>query len=266
MFDVVGSAGVVRNIGVVDSRELTATVRSASLPIPTTARSHTRTRLASSDQASLDGPDIGGLVGTNYGTVERSWSAVDINAEGMLGGLVGHNMSGATIRESYATGEVVQFGHGGPGGLVGFNEGLISASYATGNVSASASLRCLRRLFRRRRWPRLLSDRHGQSRAIFLDRIGLAVLRRSFRRRRYECGHDRIRCVLQQGDVPGHSSRDRGKWPDHRANGQAGELRPVVGLRQQRCLDHSRRRDASATALAASNPCNRRPDRARRTN
>jgi hypothetical protein len=138
MFDVVGSAGVVRNIGVVDGvyYGYGAIGFVADTNYGTIAHAYSTGAISSS---SLDEPDIGGLVGANYGTVERSWSAVDINAEGALGGLVGHNVSGATIRESYATGSVVQYGHGGPGGLVGFNEGLISASYATGNVSASSS-------------------------------------------------------------------------------------------------------------------------------
>ncbi|MBN9421294.1 MAG: filamentous hemagglutinin N-terminal domain-containing protein, partial [Candidatus Accumulibacter sp.] len=59
----------------------------------------------------------------------------------VVGGLVGYNMG--RISASYATGSVsasaLTFNDSAAGGLVGRNSGSISASYATGTVSASAS-------------------------------------------------------------------------------------------------------------------------------
>ncbi len=107
--------------------------------------------------------DIGGLVGSNIGTVERCRADVDVAGSGMsVGGLVGSN-NGGTIRESHATGKVAsdddQVGglaglnaggtivdssatgavsgeRGIAGGLVGGCSGTIRGSHATGNVTA----------------------------------------------------------------------------------------------------------------------------------
>lgn len=79
---------------------------------------------------------VGGLVGENRGTISRSSSSVSIDSEGDNGGLVGDNAAGATISQSFATGAVNAFAHSsGGGGLVGSNEGTVTQSYATGNVS-----------------------------------------------------------------------------------------------------------------------------------
>ncbi|MFM0144935.1 GLUG motif-containing protein [Paraburkholderia sp. RL18-085-BIA-A] len=139
LFGVVGTAGIVRNVGIVDAAYYGygAVGFVADTNYGTVAHAYSTGTISS--ESITDLPGVGGLVGTNYGTVQRSWSSVGISGEGYLGGLVGYNVSGANIRESYATGSVDQFGHGGPGGLVGINEGLISASYATGNTSASSS-------------------------------------------------------------------------------------------------------------------------------
>jgi len=76
--------------------------------------------------------DVGGLVGQNVGSIDLS-SASGRVAGGDDGGLVGANLFG-TISRSDATGEVIARGSSA-GGLVGFNQGLITQSYATGNVS-----------------------------------------------------------------------------------------------------------------------------------
>jgi hypothetical protein len=93
----------------------------------------------------FDNTRAGGLVGVNYGTVERSSSSVDLFTGGTLGGLVGEN--GGHIIQSYASGPVQGFeldvGPGGsgafteasPGGLVGTNNGTINQSYVTSAVS-----------------------------------------------------------------------------------------------------------------------------------
>ena len=102
---------------------------------------------ATSDTASyasgaVDGGDgdqdrVGGLVGSNSGTITASYAGGDIDGgdgDGdRVGGLVGDNGRG-TITASYATGDVAG-GDGGEdtaGGLVGINGGTITASYGFG--------------------------------------------------------------------------------------------------------------------------------------
>ncbi len=81
------------------------------------------------------GPELGGLAGSNVGTISYSRAAVKVDAiQSLAGGLVGD--SEGSITQSSATGEV-----SGPsaGGLVGENSGypaIITGSYATGHVRA----------------------------------------------------------------------------------------------------------------------------------
>lgn len=86
------------------------------------------------------GHRVGGLVGTaNPGTIENSNATANVSGSRRVGGLVGHNQGGATVINSYATGNVsVSFGDGhDAGGLVGANAGAeIHNSYATGFVTA----------------------------------------------------------------------------------------------------------------------------------
>lgn len=87
------------------------------------------------------GPFIGGLVGTNQGTILASYATGDVNGEDIygggayIGGLAGHNENGGMIIASYATGSVD--GASESGGLVGRNEGTIIANYATGSVTGT---------------------------------------------------------------------------------------------------------------------------------
>jgi hypothetical protein len=76
---------------------------------------------------------IGGLIGGNTGRVAQSYATGMVNgsASEYVGGLVGWNYtSGGSILQSYATGAVN--GAYFTGGLVGYNDGVISQSYATG--------------------------------------------------------------------------------------------------------------------------------------
>ncbi|MGZ5619614.1 MAG: MBG domain-containing protein [Methylobacter sp.] len=82
--------------------------------------------------------DIGGLVGLNTGTIIYSSSAGTVIGVGDVGGLVGHN-SGTLLDQSYSTMNVTSdfsVYNDGAGGLVGWNSGPITNSYATGAVSA----------------------------------------------------------------------------------------------------------------------------------
>jgi len=94
---------------------------------------------------------LGGLVGTNFGTIFNSSSDVtivaptanDVNrpadASGRTGGLVGFNYG--TIVNSYASGDAT--GSFIVGGLVGTNTGIIINSLASGNVRGDENVGAL---------------------------------------------------------------------------------------------------------------------------
>ena len=73
--------------------------------------------------------DVGGFAGYNEGTIENSFSTVNVSAsQDDVGGLVGYNNSRGIIKKSYSTGTVV--GNSGVGGLVGTNaSGTVTDSY-----------------------------------------------------------------------------------------------------------------------------------------
>jgi len=79
---------------------------------------------------------VGGLVGRNYdGKIYKSYSTATITGREHVGGLVGRDEGGGTIKDCYATGSVT--GTSSPaGGLISYNHyaGKIINSYATGNV------------------------------------------------------------------------------------------------------------------------------------
>ena len=78
--------------------------------------------------------NVGGLVGINRGTVNRSYTKGDISGSRKVGGLVGANwneVSGSCAEVSVTGDELV-------GGLVGINDGFsptVAKSYATGDVA-----------------------------------------------------------------------------------------------------------------------------------
>ena len=88
----------------------------------------------------------GGLVGSNQGTIEKSFATGAVTGgpgapddelgghSAQVGGLAGTNQG--TIRDSFATGNVgaANVAWLGAGGLVGDNSGKIERSFATGNV------------------------------------------------------------------------------------------------------------------------------------
>ncbi|MGA0565118.1 MBG domain-containing protein [Ancylobacter sp. VNQ12] len=86
---------------------------------------------------------IGGAVGQNSGTITGSTSAATVSATGVdgsyAGGLVGYNyLSSSIIANSSASGTVSATTSVGSsaGGLAGLNAGVISGSFATGNVAS----------------------------------------------------------------------------------------------------------------------------------
>jgi hypothetical protein len=79
-----------------------------------------------------DSCPVGGLVGSNGGTVTNCYSTGSVSGDSVVGGLVGSN--GGTVTNCYSTGSVS--GDGCVGGLVGGNDaGNIITSYSTGTVS-----------------------------------------------------------------------------------------------------------------------------------
>jgi hypothetical protein len=94
--------------------------------------------------SSAGGGDVGGLVGWDgVGAIIRDSSAsgtvINIGGPHSTGGLVGYH--GGTILRSWATGNVTLDGtNRGVGGLVGFSDGIIDQSYATGSVLGGAGI------------------------------------------------------------------------------------------------------------------------------
>ncbi|MGY6125397.1 two-partner secretion domain-containing protein [Paraburkholderia strydomiana] len=87
-------------------------------------------------QSNFSTTDMGGLVGTNYGTIGRSGSSARVEHGSGGGGLVYDNQG--TILQSYATGTVYAVAsRGSSGGLVHNNSGTISEAFATGAVYAT---------------------------------------------------------------------------------------------------------------------------------
>ena len=84
---------------------------------------------------------VGGLVGeSSKGMIDHCYSSMDVEGRYSVGGLVGYNEG--SIFASYATGSVKEYGNESKGfmapdyagGLVGSNYGKIFASYALGSV------------------------------------------------------------------------------------------------------------------------------------
>jgi hypothetical protein len=84
------------------------------------------------------GSYTGGLVGNNSteGTISNSSVSGSVNGGNESGGLVGTNEG--PINTSYSTASVI--GVSRVGGLVGFNFGAISSSYATGSATGSSKI------------------------------------------------------------------------------------------------------------------------------
>ncbi|WP_018263824.1 GLUG motif-containing protein, partial [Methylobacterium sp. WSM2598] len=81
--------------------------------------------------------NVGGLVGTNYGSISQASASVSVTGGSALGGLVGANSG--SITQASATGSVTSSGST-VGGLVGDNSGSISQAYATGSVTGADAL------------------------------------------------------------------------------------------------------------------------------
>lgn len=82
---------------------------------------------------------VGGLVGDNFGTITDSHANISITGYNRLGGLVGFNETDGVISKSSSGGAVTGTGvyQEMMGGLIGYNNGLVEKSFATGDVTAT---------------------------------------------------------------------------------------------------------------------------------
>jgi filamentous hemagglutinin family protein len=132
LFGVIGTAGVVRNVGITDSG-ISGYTPGNYAPLAAINNGLITYAYATGRVSSPTvSPTIGGLVAINNGTIERSWSSADIGFQGLEGGLVAVN--NGTILQSFATGSITGGSHGFGGVLVGTNSGTILQSYATGSI------------------------------------------------------------------------------------------------------------------------------------
>jgi hypothetical protein len=139
LFGVIGTSGVVRNVGLVNESEVTTNANFlgglAGENDGTITNSHVSGTLA------LTGAETGLLVGRNNGTIDHSYTLGSLTGSpsGYVGGLAGTNL-GATIEQSFSLASVV--GAGGNtfvGGLVGYNHlGTLTEDYAMGSVHGDA--------------------------------------------------------------------------------------------------------------------------------
>ena len=141
LFGNTGASSEIKNIGLLDVN-ITGDWRVGGLAGGNSGKirnSYTTGKV----EGMLD--NMGGLVGTNLagGSIANSYSSCDVKSNGLgagihIGGLVGRNRGG-TIRDSYATKGMVS-GNAKVGGLVGLNEegGTIRNSYSTGEVSGNS--------------------------------------------------------------------------------------------------------------------------------
>ncbi len=78
--------------------------------------------------------DVGLLAGKNYGTISGCTVSGQIIAEKKVGGIVGHNMPGALMKN--CINEAIVLGSRRAGGVTGFNEGTIDDCQSSGEINA----------------------------------------------------------------------------------------------------------------------------------
>ncbi|MCL1911040.1 MAG: hypothetical protein FWG13_02410 [Leptospirales bacterium] len=80
---------------------------------------------------------VGGLAGSNGGTVQSCYSTGDVTGTHMFaGGLVGYNSRSGKVRNCYTTGNIGKCRS--VGGVVGDNKGVVRNCYVTGIISGTA--------------------------------------------------------------------------------------------------------------------------------
>jgi hypothetical protein len=141
LFPIIGTGAMVRNLNLADVNVQTTGIPSllgALAGENSGTISNVHVLGGTVGNVSQIGLSAGGLVGLNSGLIHQSGSAAAVNAgsASVIGGLVGQNLTGATIKNSYAMGNVIAGNSALAGGLVGSNDARIEDSYATGSVRA----------------------------------------------------------------------------------------------------------------------------------
>lgn len=141
----VGLFGTLALGGTIENMNIVGANITGSSSVGGLVGSNTGTITNSSASGAVSGSsNLGGLVGQNKGTITNSSASGTVGpapgiSGGTVGGLVGSNMGG-TIKSSYATGAAS--GKSNIGGLSGNNQsgGTIADSYATGAVSGQGNV------------------------------------------------------------------------------------------------------------------------------
>jgi uncharacterized repeat protein (TIGR02543 family) len=128
MFGIIGTGGVVRNLGLVDVN-IAGHVHVGGVAgyseVGGTIENCYVTGTVSGFSA------VGGLIGMNNGIVRNSYATAAVDGNTFVGGLLGQNYD--TIENSYSTGNIT--GEAIVGGAAGLNEGTMRNTYATGIVT-----------------------------------------------------------------------------------------------------------------------------------
>src|SRR6185369_6440756 len=133
LFGVVGAAGVIQNVGLINLHPEVidlAGIVSGSGTVGGLVGKNNGSVINSYSELLVFGSSgsTGGLVGYNNGHVTDSHVTATIYGGADTGGLVGRNGAAGDIQNSYA--EYGVQGYGNSGGLVGTNDGAIANSYA----------------------------------------------------------------------------------------------------------------------------------------
>jgi hypothetical protein len=133
LFGVVDKGGILENVGVVNGN-VTGSVSVGGLVglvgNGTVSDSYATGSVIGNKWIINGGFWVGGLVGSNEGTVSNSYSTCNVTGYWGVGGLMGRNEG--TVSNSSATGSVDSWIV--VGGLVGVNDNAVNDCYSTGNV------------------------------------------------------------------------------------------------------------------------------------
>ncbi|MGF6507472.1 filamentous hemagglutinin family protein [Paraburkholderia sp. 32] len=138
LFGAIGKSGVVRNFTLADG---TATSSGETVGLLAGISYGYMVNVGATGAIGAPGNTstvAGGLVGENFGRIERSWAGVNIIGAGQIGGLVGLNDGG--IDQSFAIGRATAGAQSTVGGLVGTNHGVIGRSYAYEFLNGGATV------------------------------------------------------------------------------------------------------------------------------
>lgn len=80
---------------------------------------------------------IGGVASYNNGLIDSCYTIGNLKGRGEMGGLIGRNLG--VVSHSYALGDVTQSVGQSAGGLIGYNKGKVRYCYATGNINGNLS-------------------------------------------------------------------------------------------------------------------------------